>query len=853
MSIVKISSDDIENFQLITTPARSYSSSSAGAVGTVKVFNRISSIEKSTRPVFEKVSTSDLNNADLSAFEKSYEAITNAAKTKRAAKQSILNLISSSVDVKNINTDYFELVKGQSSKANKSLKVERITPTNSLTKYTIAKNNVKDMLMKYYKSNYSTAEWAYTNYNTLNFFSAQDEDLTLPNNSALLYPNITSSYINRIVRQPGYCSGAYSLTGAFTFDFRINPRYKFKSEAESKAGTLFHLSSSYALSIVTGSLKDERGYSAGYRLLLQLSHSADTSPSNCLPGNYPNDLSFLSNDNCLKWNNWHHVVVTWGTNLINDGTGSFYVDGVNAGDFIIPSGTINPKVFINSENPQVLSIGNFYEGNNSGNNKTSYFFSKNNASRDGVRVLVPDGPSSDYPLNYTFNHPLKAEVHNLIISRKYYEESDVNRNYGLSNTEVTDPAIAFYLPPFFVQETQPRVVDNDGKGGVIQSPVHSADSTTDDPFNVALAFGVDAHYINLENFTKDFAKKHDTITTKKLQFARLLNLSGSITSDDTLTVSANQYFYSDPNVLKRNLTILPNDDGNFDPNYKLLFSENYSNKFVNSANKVDYSLINLDNLLSTSSLNYKNVPADYMDEILGATPEDPFKQPGSLTTKQLKEVASEIASLTDDDDYNRGAAANTALIVFTRLQDPSSNQVTIFNISNLFYGRKIQPGTFTITDPSISGSLGEISITLKDDGEGNLYRADCLTAPNFQNSVGNIFYDEGIVIIKSPHLNFFGKDKFDMSFKGNKVIYSTKYEILANASLLNSSSNTSYGPAVQQGMIPSNLPDDSGKFIYISGIYLHDENMNVVGRVNLAQPAMKRVNDKLLFKIAIDY
>ena len=67
-----------------------------------------------------------------------------------------------------------------------------------------------------------------------------------------------------------------------------------------------HLSSTFAISLVTGSRRDEFGYPSAFRIMLQLSHSADVSPSlvtynkNSSSGsrkddaNYPNNLIFLS-------------------------------------------------------------------------------------------------------------------------------------------------------------------------------------------------------------------------------------------------------------------------------------------------------------------------------------------------------------------------------------------------------------------------------------------------------------------------------------------------------------------------------------------------------------------------------
>jgi hypothetical protein len=176
----------------------------------------------------------------------------------------------------------------------------------------------------------------------------------------------------------------------------------------------------------------------------------------------------------------------------------------------------------------------------------------------------------------------------------------------------------------------------------------------------------------------------------------------------------------------------------------------------------------------------------------------------------------------------------------------------MFNISNLYYGRRIQPGSFSITDSSLSGSAGSISVTLKDDYMGNLYRADSSTPHSTQNSVGNIFYDEGIVLIKSPHLYFFGKHQYEMSFKGVHNIYTQKYEILAPSGLLNSSSNATYLENSSK-IKASGDPTDQDPFVYISGLNFHDENMNVVAKARLAQPIIKREGDKILFKVTLDF
>lgn len=846
MAIIPISKDDVEAFTVVTTPRRLYISSSSGITGSVKVFPRASQIEKETnvpRRVFNDDAADPSMHVDA-GFAASEKGLFDSARKQRALKQSVTSEAS----------EYLKLVQQTTTKPTKVLDVERFTPTTQVTKYTLAKNNVKDNLMPYYRVVYPDADWAYTNYNCLNFFSVSTGSLSIPTSSVLMYPNVND---DRVATAAGRMSGSYCLSGSFSFDFHINPRYQIDGldAHHFKAGTILHLSSSYAVSLVTGSLKDPKGLPLGYRIQLQLSHSADIPPSNAFAGNYPNDLVFLSEDNSLTWNKWHHVVIKWGTQTINNGTGSFVVDGITRGEFVVPSGTITPYTSIINAEPDVLCVGNFYEGTNlyTISQAQNLFFGPTNAKRDGVEQLTTVDTINHS--NYSFNHPLKAEIHDVSIKRYYMSSLDVSASAKIGmGKEATDYSkVAFHLPPFFVEETPVRRVVNDS-GGVLQTPFFAIDGTTDDPFNVALSFGVNGHYINLENFTKDFATG---------RFPRLINLSASIIDYTTQAIEANKFLYTGSSgVAKRNLTILPCDDGLFDPNYELLKYETFRNKYADSSGTEDISYISLENMVTIASAQssgigeYDPETATYKSfsaEIIGPTPEEPGAPPGKAYDAYIASVEAALsASATDEIPFDRGVQKGTPLSIYQRTLDPSSNQVTFFNISNLYYGSKILPGSFTITDSAISGSDGGVKLTLKDDGYGSLYRADSTTLHAKSNTVGNIFYDEGLIVLKSPHLYFFGKNQYEISFKGLKNVYSTKYEILAGQGLLNSSSNLTYN-ANKNLMSASADITDTDPFIYISGMYFHDENMNVVAKAKFAQPIIKRERDKILFKVAFDF
>jgi len=854
MSVINVSSDSFETSTIVTTPYRTFTSSSIGVDGSVKVFSRLSSVEKETtsyRRVFDDTNDKPDPVAD-SNFDTQYQNILTSARNRRSS--------GGSKDISSVMSQYFDLVKSTPTKPNQVLEITRITPTPKLTRNTLTKNIIKNNLFDFYRHQYSNLDWSYNNYHSLNFFSVGSSSLgpgnsvvytqLVPTSSVLLFPNISDTS----VAAAGRASGSYCLSGSFSFDFHINPRYNRDDIdfGHFKAGTIFHLSSSYALSLVTGSLKDHNGLPVGFRLQLQLSHSADYTPSSVIPGPYPRDLVFLSDDNSLTWNNWHHVVVRWGTNLINNGTGSFVIDGQNKGYFVVPSGSITPKTYtFPRKDPSVLCVGNFYEGYNTGSASQEYFFSANNSLRDGVVALTSEeAPDPDHTY---FRHPLKAEIHDLMIRRYYMSNVEVfaTSSTGPGSEAIYERDIAFYLPPYFVEDTPIRRDIGDGSGGgVLQTPFYAFNGTTDDPFNVSMAFGVGGHYINLENFVKDFASN---------RFPRLLHLTASVIDYTTDALEANYFVYNDQKARKRNLTILPCDDGMYSPNYEILRHEKLLNKFVDQYGYFDETKISLDNLVTESARTGRSLSddenatyEDFQQQIIGPTPENPGYQPGAAVNAYKKYLAGFTAGEGSDWPGDRGVQKGVPLTIYKRLQDPSSDQITIFNISNLYYGNKISPGTFVIRDSSLSGSYGRIGITLRDDGFGGLYRDDSNTPTNKQNTVGNIFYNEGLVLIKNPHLNFFGKDSYEIEFKGIKHVYSTKYEILAPQSLLNSSSNQSYIDNKDTLKASSN-PNDKDSFVYISGMYFHDENMNVVAKAKLAQPIIKREPDKILFKVAFDW
>ena len=817
MAFIYLTRDLFENSSVLLRPAVHFISSSAGITGSAQVsaIEFLNTGSSGIRDIIKpgKTGTGRHDNSKTGSLlinspgydEGDFEIIelirTAGARINQIRAQGL-----SSADISGFMSRYLEAVGDApvSRRYEKTIDVFRFDPpVTKFQKNSSIKNNIRKVLMPYHRTQYANSEFSYTNYNSLNFFTGS----IFPTASCLMYPNHTKddrSYI-------------YSPKGPFTFDFWINPRYKMNQGEDYKAGTIFHMSSSIALSLITGSHQDGQGRINKFRLLLQLSHSADYPPSSfnpdALTNTFPQDLVYATADNTLSYNNWHHVTVRWGGTAIDNGTGSITIDDTNK-TFHIPSSSL-----LNTAGSDIVFMGNFYDGPNA---NLPMFFNSKAEEHEGVTDWNDGGAGTQDPDESTYNlsHPLNAEIHDVKLYNKFLFSKQVlsirnNGPTGYGN------GLIFYVPPLFQAETRRRLV--------LQTPFQKIMATTDDPFNVAFSFGVGGKLINLENFTREFVSG---------EFPRLFHLTASEINQTIENITADQYVYgtipesklslagvsyASGSTLKRNFTLLPNDNGLFRPNYFPIDSGSKALKkvFLTPGGGYDYSTISLENLVPSSSLFEGLVfqAGSIFDQIVGASPENPGVAPGAVLT------------------------------IAQRTRDLSSNEIVVFDISNLYYGNRIQPGSFTAVDSDLTGSRGKIKLTFKDNGVGGLYRGDCLTTQAKWANFGNLFYDEGIAIVKTPHAFYFAKDKTNLKFNGEHNIHVMTINAFCPKGMINSSSNPQYK------LISSSLDanDSNSKFVYITGINVHDDNLNVIMRANLAQPVMKKEEDGFLFKIKKDF
>jgi len=930
MSLIKILPEYLETFTLTLHPNRKFVSSSADGVttGSILLAARPSTSIKSV----VKISTgSDTAGFDGTVFDLSNYYPSNILESVN--KDYLDNYRDSSWDgTSSYESNMLAYLSGVhettgSHRNSKRFEITRFDAPFELSRENGVKNFVKNVLMPTHRTKYTGCDFSYTNYNSLNFFTSSD----VPSGSALIYPNFSGA-------TPGILPSSHPRRGyglqqprpytpykGFTLQFYINPRYTTDDPVQHggassptagsvfRAGTIMHLSSTFAVSLVTGSGVDEGGYPNGYRIMLQLSHSCGTKPSDVdlsianSRRDVPNDLIFLSDDNALTRNHWHHVSIRWDTATSNKGSGSFYIDGEERGHFSVNSGSIaatepfgsvpsgnDPRILTGSD---ALVIGNFFEGSDC----IGKFFNAAATGSEGCgRKVFEDSVVNPYTGSYNptvlanspqFNHPLNAEIHEVQIWKRSLTNAEVSslmkegvksidtpwslNNFATNNFKVTShQGLCFYLPPFFVKESNPRKVtatpflfsegtngfsDLSGDGAQTLGMFSSTTTAqTDSPFHLTASLSVGGHIVSLENYVRDFVTGY---------YPRLFHLTATIIDTDGFTShpsnyiklnpdgekwSANRYFYSQMfgtgvaggEIAKRNLTILPNDNGKFQPSFDLLetgsgygFANEPDSIFKTSLGAIDRSIVSLNEMILTGALTAPPIPGDFdvddkdfITDICGASP-------------------SSGSTITPPDLCNISRNYINYFFIYNQLRDPSSNQVSFFNIPNLYYGQRILPETFKLVDPSMTGSGGKVKITLKDNGKGGLYRADCTGSHPTWSNVGNIFYEEGVAIIKSPNLPLFATGAFETSFQGEQSTHVLTINAPCETGMFMSSSNPSF--KILSASLDPNEYDP--EFVYITGFNLHDDNLNVIGRSNLAQPLVKRSSDEFLFKFKMDF
>lgn len=784
MSVIAVSPDLVEVTTLVLQPSQSFTTSSSGMTGSIRL---------SSRPSPAILSLS--NTKTGSCFSDS-SGITADNDLLYSASQSY---IASSSDISGIMTRYISEVESSTIDAKQLLKTYpyRFSSPSAVSEYSydpasdavsvptdysewvnFQRNVIRKSLIGSQKIENSYSVYGYGHYNSLSFVSSSN----FGTSSAIVYPNFPDSHGIR----------DYTPDREFTLDFFIKPKAPIDETGLYNAGTVFHISSSICVSLVSGSSLGPDKKPDKFRMLLQLSQSADTRPSrvdlNSLPASFPNDLIFAT-DPILNRDEWHRVTIRWGSQGRSYGTGSIKVD--QAEKFF----SANYPYVTTGLAADALVLGNFYDSGD----RVAKFFNVGASLQYGTET-DPVGSAAD-PSGYMFSHPLNAEIHHISLFKRYVLENDLTNINSLYASQDVALKPSFFIAPFFTSSVtalttyiSPKVV------GAI---------TTDSPMSYQLALGYNASYLNLQNFLIDSAQK------KQPRAVGMSEGTAITTAFDSRVDSIDDILTGQTVNRRRNFTILPCDDGLFEPSFDILGSDDTRFQYFDGIRNQMFMSLEMMAPAGTYIPGHKFTDFTY----------DGLDYP--------------YLPLYQNINY---------LVTTTSAANNSSNLVTVFTIPAAYYLNRIVPGTFVLTDHSISGS-GGLSFTLKDDSRGNLYRADAKSAPATWNRVGAIFYSHGIAAILTPHLPYFGKTGFEISFRGEVRKTVASFSVPASAGDANSSFNPTY-----KSFPPTNLrSEQSEDFTYITGINLHDENLNIIMRAKLAQSVQKREGDEILFRLRYDF
>ena len=837
MSYVKLQNENFDTFSLTLRPRYEFSSSSSGITGSVPLIERPSVINK------------DRISADDTRFTYNEERDREGRSLRNIASLSNRDTAQSNANRQTSIQNYLIFVKSlyEYQKNNIVKPIQRLTQSVDYTTSSMMKRVITNNLMTSYRSVYTDCNFSYKNYHSINFFTSS----TVPSDSAIIYPNRIGG------------SGASANTekrfnpqSEFSTDFFINPRYLADRGTAYHAGTILHISSSICLSLHTGSSKNQNDQIDGFRLAIGFGKSANVAP-NLIDTSIANGSRsgeqkniYVSSDNILKYNNWHHVSIRWG-NLSTSRTGSFIVDGEKS-NFIHNSANISLDGLTTDD---VLILGNFC--NIPVTQPTKKFFNSTVAADEGLITI--SGAGATDPTGFMFSNPLNAEIHDFKLFNRAISESEREKFSKVgSNNNNNTKNLVFYVPVLFTN--QYTKTQNDFVTPVLKQSLNPVT-----PFNVNLAHAAQVFSPNLQNFLFDlsnFKKMGVGQRGKIVEYEafpvapRLYKLTSSVNTTP-VDQFAIDHMLRDPAFVKRMYTLLPCDNGFFTPDYSILGDNNTTSYYpykddIGNSDKASISLQNTDiNTPIETSLGMQTVD---LKELKRATNgqiirDKTFVRPDYYFVLGGDTLTQGLGNITTLLTFSGSIGERTAGFTNIRIADNSSNLVSMYTYSNLYYGNQIFPSSLQLSSTSLTGSGGKINITLKDNGAGGLYRDDALTPAATWATVGNIFYDQGIAIIKSPNLYYFGKDNFSTEFNGSQNIHTYTLDAICPAGEINSSSNPSYlsfPPTKQQNETADN-------FVYITGINIHDDNFNVIMRANLAQPVLKRPDDEILFRLKQDF
>ena len=330
-------------------------------------------------------------------------------------------------------------------------------------KQTIKNNLYNDYRFLKVNNKNENVSWSFSNYNCLNFFTVGkgnelqtgfSDDVIHTN--AVIYPNINNQYDFREVD--------------YTVSLWINPRYKQPIGKNKNNSCIINIQDFINIYQIKGTQKDLDDREETFRLGISLgTKTRDNFDSTGFDfssdANQKNTFYSITKD-CLKYNNWHNVVVkiskdnTDTTNAILKV--SIYVDKVLTSTFDFDQ----QEFYFNTNS--FISIGNRVDitSNVDIDNKVNTLFTidQNTDSPGSLKFIsagnervLPNAPYVNITELFTSSRDtseaLEAEIHDIRIYKNSLGENKIKEIYEKGINDATkEEDLIFYVPCFFVPE-----------------------------------------------------------------------------------------------------------------------------------------------------------------------------------------------------------------------------------------------------------------------------------------------------------------------------------------------------------------------------------------------------------------
>ena len=197
------------------------------------------------------------------------------------------------------------------------------------------------------------------------------------------------------------------------------------------------------------------------------------------------------------------------------------------------------------------------------------------------------------------------------------------------------------------------------------------------------------------------------------------------------------------------------------------------------------------------------------------------------------------------------------------------SRMLVVDVPSAFYGRQIVPGSVQMVCGAYSAQPFGLIRTLVDDGRGGLYVSGSLCSSSLSskesyagvgwNKVGNVFYGEGLIVIKDPSLLDFGRtdgspnaatDTMQLSFLGDSRIPVKTLMCRVDRGEFNASTNQTF---FTTGSAGERIRRHSSGSVYATTVGIYNSDRELVGVARLADPIRIRPRDRINIKLRMDF